>query len=696
MGENYSIALNGLHFVTKARWDAMTQNKERFIKNELENPYDFPHMNQAIAESWIRSRNFGVNPLEPLSCQYLDHAELEFVLQTNKILIDITQNLFNSFKELVDSSGYLLYLFDKDGILLLVNGDLFQSKAYHWLAGNRGRICNEGTMGTCSHVLSMRYKRPIQIIGPEQYCVDLKNMIGSSAPILDEKGETIAALVLNQELVNPILDSNYQNLCVHTLGLIKAMAEAIKGQIELKENNQYICSVNNDLRLAYDTLEATLDCIDDGIVNVNQKGQIIRMNQQGLRIFNFEPNQNINKNIRAYMHENSNLMKWIASGKKISIEETIRTNHEEQPYIIDIHPVLNQDTRELTGAILRFNHVKKINAMVNSRYGARASYRFADIIGESQAIKKAVGLGTRFAGLQETILLSGESGTGKELFAQAIHNMSCPQGPFIAVNCSALPRDLIESELFGYEGGSFTGADRNGRPGKIELANGGTLFLDEIGDMPLELQSVLLRVIENKQVMRIGGRAYTKVDFKIIAATNKNLEKLMERGEFRGDLYFRLSVLTIKLPTLLARENDIEILSNYFIEKYCQKTGRQVPNINADVKQKIVSYSWPGNVRQLENAMIYAINVSQDNTITLECLPDAILGERLGVLDGKCTDAGASHLISMASWEREGIKTALMRTNNNIPRAAELLKISKPTLYKKIKDFNIKIRDLVL
>ncbi|MBP2656553.1 MAG: ArsR family transcriptional regulator [Firmicutes bacterium] len=687
--ENYSTALNGQQFVNKERWEAMTQNKKRFLKNESENPCSFPYMDRGVAESWIRSRRLGVNPFEPPISKYLDSIELEFVLHKNKLLIDITQNLFNSFKKLVDSSGYSLYLFDKDGVLLLFNGVLYQNKDYGWLAGKPGVIRNESTVGTCAHVLCMRYKCPIQIIGPEQYCVAFKNMIGSSAPILDAKGEVIATLVLNQESVNPILDSNYQKLCAHTLGLIMAMAEAIQVQIELEKNNQYVSSVNNDLRLAYDTLEATLDCIDEGIVNVNQTGQIIRMNQQGLRIFNLELNLMDSKNIRDFLDENSCLMEFVAKGEKTSVEEIICANRDEQSYVIDIHPVLNQDTCQLTGAILRFNHVKKINAMVNSRSGAMARYNFIDIIGESKTMKKAIDLGKRFACLQETILLSGESGTGKEIFAQAIHNKCCPQGPFIAVNCSALPRDLIESELFGYEGGSFTGADRNGRPGKIELANGGTLFLDEIGDMPLELQPVLLRVIENKQVMRIGGRNYKKVDFKIIAATNKDFEKIMEEGLFREDLFFRLSVLTIKLPSLRERENDVEILSNYFIERYCKKIGRQVPQVNAAAKKKVLSYSWPGNVRQLENAMIYAINVSQSNTITLECLPDAILGEKLGRSDRNNATEGENAPLSLEDWEKIGIKIALMRTNNNIPLAADLLEISKPTLYRKIKEYNI-------
>ena len=670
-----STVLSELQFVTKQRWEAMSQNKERFLKNKLENPCEFPYMCKAVAESWIRSCKFGVKASDRRINKCLNSKELELILYKNKLLIDITQNLFNSFKAPDGSSGYSLYLFDKDGVLLLFNGITENSDRI-----KVGKIFTESTVGTCSHVLSMRYGCPIQIIGPEQYSSYYKNMIGSAAPIQDEKGEIVATLVLNQVLAaNPIIDINLQELCAHTFGLIITMAEAIKVQI--------------DLRLAYDTLEATLDCIDEGIINIDQNGRIIRANQEGLRILGLESKLVANINIRDFLDGNSDLTRLVSKGEKASIEEIICTNRDEQSYIINIYPVVNRNTCQLSGsgAILRFNHINKINEMVNSRSGAMASYKFTDIIGESKVMRKAIELGTRFAGLQETILLLGESGTGKEMFAQAIHNKSCPRGPFIAVNCAALPRDLIESELFGYEGGSFTGADRSGRPGKIELANGGTLFLDEIGDMPLELQSVLLRVIENKQVMRIGGRHYKKVDFKIIAATNKDLVSVLKAGLFREDLYFRLSVLTIKLPSLQERENDIEILSSYFIEKYCSKIGRSVPQIDASAKRKILSYSWPGNVRQLENTIIYAVNLCRDNTITLECLPDAILGGKPGQLSKIMESERKEAAFSMDEWEKTGIQIALIRIKNNIPQAANLLKISKTTLYRKIKEYNIVI-----
>lgn len=353
--------------------------------------------------------------------------------------------------------------------------------------------------------------------------------------------------------------------------------------------------------------------------------------------------------------------------------------------------------------MLRLCRTQKINALVTSRSGATANFTFADIIGESEAILEAKEKAKRFANSQESILLIGESGTGKELFAQAIHNHYCPNGPFVAVNCAALPRELVESELFGYEGGSFTGADRHGRPGKIELAEGGTLFLDEIGDMPIELQAVLLRVLEDKKVMRIGGRRYKRVDFRVIAATNKNLHKLVREKIFREDLYYRLSVLSITIPPLRERGRDAEILAQYFIERYCKKVGRKVPQVSPAVLKIINEYDWPGNVRQLENAVIYAINTTRSEVIEPRDLPGEIYEACLYKYNSdsliknrkRNENENLDAFLSLNELEKNAIIKALTKTGGNVPQAADLLGISKSTIYRKLKEYNIKSSEFV-
>jgi PAS modulated sigma54 specific transcriptional regulator, Fis family len=325
--------------------------------------------------------------------------------------------------------------------------------------------------------------------------------------------------------------------------------------------------------------------------------------------------------------------------------------------------------------------------MVKNKIGTPAIYTFDNLIGESKEFKQAITIGQRFAKSAENILLCGESGTGKELFAQAIHNSYRPWGPFIAVNCAAVPKNLIESELFGYEAGSFTGADRGGKVGKIELANGGTLFLDEIGDMPLEIQAVLLRVLEDKQVMRIGGQCNHKVDFKVIAATNKNLFKLMKEILFREDLYFRLSVLSINLPSLRERGKDKEILSNYFVKKYCAKLGREAMQISPAALKKINDYDWPGNIRQLENAMIYAVQISSGEVIKLEDLPEYILLDNPEQFEEAINPE--KRPLSFKESEKLLIENAIVKAKYDVAVAATMLNISKSTVYRKLKEYNI-------
>jgi transcriptional regulator with PAS, ATPase and Fis domain len=676
--------------MTRERWEGILRCKQQFLEGNTD-PHDCPYMRQEVAASWIRDRQNRINAFGPMVGKPLSPEEFKAVLEENKLLLCVTRPLFKSFKKLGPAAdSYTLYLFDKNGYFLLQEGDI------EGLPLLKSTIWNEVTAGTCSHVMSIRHRRPVQLQGPEHFYCSLENLIASSAPIMDEDGEVIAALVLCQLLIEQPWQESFQHLCSHTLGLITTMAAAVEAQIKLKLSNAQLKIANDDLQAAnnfvqtaYDTLEATLACVDEGIITVDHAGMIIRSNQEGNRILKLKPGDPSKRNIRDFLDKESTLMSQARRGEDLTLEETIYAGGDKQPYLVNVRPILNLSTGQLEVVVLRLNHAEKINALVARRSGATASFTFDQIIGESRALKKAIEQGQRFAQSPENILLIGESGTGKELFAQAIHNQYRPYGPFIAVNCAALPRELIESELFGYEGGSFTGAERSGRPGKIELAHGGSLFLDEIGDMPFELQSVLLRVLENKQVMRIGGRHYKKVDFRVIAATNKNIYEMVRGKHFREDLFFRLSVLSINLPPLRERGNDAEILSRYFIEKYCRKMRWKAPELGPAVQKKILEYNWPGNVRQLENTIIYAVNSTLTKTIMPDSLPDIITGEGPAGYDEPGSNGADARLCTMKEWEKAAIETALLHNSNNILLAADMLEISRATLYRKIKEYNI-------
>ncbi len=664
------------------RWKGLIKCKEDFLLRNVD-PRKSPFMVPEVAESWIASRNLGIDP-DIKEIPVLDAKEIKHLLEENKLLIDTVIPLIDKFKHLLEISGYMLSLHSSDGTTLYLDGDQKAILSFYKLKASR--VGSFGKIGTSAHSLSMQLKKPLQFLGPENYCRLLEDNIASSTPLMDGSGNVLGALVLVQWVREGSWDRELQNMQSHTLGWVTSIGLAIENQFKLMQQN-------SELKLSNSTLAATLEFIDEGIISIDQNSKINHINSEAARILNLDPGKAIGVSFEPFLGKQQNIISALTQGYTVDYKEAlIKNKNSEQPYLLSIKPVSDNEKVNV-GAVLRLSYPDKINALVNSRAGANATFKFEHIIGECDEMQKVKEQGKRFANTSENVLLIGESGTGKELFAQAIHNAYRPRGPFIAINCAAMPRNLIESELFGYEGGSFTGAERNGRPGKIELANGGTLFLDEIGDMPFEIQAVLLRVLEDKQVMRLGGQRYTKVDFRLIAATNQDLYNLIEQKLFRQDLYYRLSILKIELPPLRHRDADILLLCRYFIENYCKKRGRGVPSLSNPVKKRILEYEWPGNVRQLENAMISSINMAQDDFIDLEHLPQEIVRENLpepiietnkfSVLeDGK-------EIISIRDAEIVTIKKALKRSEKNIALAADILGIGKSTLYKKVKEYNL-------
>lgn len=326
-----------------------------------------------------------------------------------------------------------------------------------------------------------------------------------------------------------------------------------------------------------------------------------------------------------------------------------------------------------------------VGRLVPYRQETTKTYTFEDIVGSSTVLNQAIDVAKRVSDTPFNVLLNGESGTGKELFAQAIHNQYSPEGPFIPINCGSLPSSLIDSELFGYEGGAFTGAERKGRQGKIEMANGGTLFLDEIGEMPLEIQPILLRVLDDKKVMRLGGSRYIPVDFRLIAATNKDLYQMVLEKRFRSDLYYRLSTFKIELPPLRERGKDIILIARHLIEKICRKLQYHQPELSSEVCKILKEYPWPGNIRQLENAMVYAVVMTQDGIIKANNLPNELKYSN-------SINYENNNRMTIKEAEKIRIQEAIQYTGNNKNQVAKILGLSKTTVYRKIKEYGIEVR----
>lgn len=331
-----------------------------------------------------------------------------------------------------------------------------------------------------------------------------------------------------------------------------------------------------------------------------------------------------------------------------------------------------------------------------TKYTDKEKYDFKNIIGKSPQILKVIDECQRISNNSSNILITGESGTGKEFFARAIHNNSFRKNaPFIPVNCGAIPKELIESELFGYEAGAFTGANKNGYIGKFELAEGGTIFLDEIGEMPLSMQVTLLRVLQDKCITKIGSKKCTKIDVRIIAATNKDLKKAISENLFRKDLYYRLNAFNIHIPPLKDRIGDIPLFLDYLLKEKSIEFNKPIPIIPNTLFQKIISYCWPGNIRELENFVenFVALDGISTYDINLEechCLTHDNLGNRIVYNEKEIKKVeDIEEVLPFAELEKREIKKAIKAYNRNMTKVAQALGISRNALYTKIKKYEI-------
>lgn len=344
--------------------------------------------------------------------------------------------------------------------------------------------------------------------------------------------------------------------------------------------------------------------------------------------------------------------------------------------------ILINNKNEKIGAVETFLDVSEIK---NLSEHLDEKFKYENIVGKNKEIKQIINVLESVAQTDSSVLITGESGTGKELAARAIHlNSSRRTGPFVAVNCSAFAESLIESELFGHEKGAFTGAVKS-KVGRFELANGGTLFLDEIGDLSITVQTKLLRVLETREIERVGSNKSIKIDTRIIAATNKDLEKEIEAGRFREDLYYRINVMNIQLPPLRERKDDLPILVNHFIEKFNSKFDRNIKHFSSSAFDILMDYNWPGNIRELENVIEHCFVLCDSDIIQIEHLPKRLREGEFNTIQS----SGTNNFNHIKDAERNIIINTLKKHNGNRTKTAEELKIHPTTLWRKMKKFNL-------
>ncbi|MGN0963161.1 MAG: sigma-54 interaction domain-containing protein [Clostridia bacterium] len=678
-------------------WEKIEKVKRDFIHHHI-SPSSEELLRPEIAFSWERSAAYGVDPYKPLFPPDPSIEKNKLLFSENELLLKTAEEMItDNIMKMFAITHFVVVLFDRHLNLLRFFCNP-EDKGYFTTIANDGiphtdsgieyiaSSSKEEILGTTAPLLALRYGAPMQTNGPENFHYTMTPTTMSAAPITNSRNQIIGIIALSRETPKEYWTIEAHNDQTSALCWTSTMALAISQQIQIKENNESLRNTNS-------VLEATLTFVDEGILLVDFNGEIVKTNRKATEILGLDNIQERRRNFKEFLKEDSQLIHMMFLRANVdNFEDTLTTLHGTHRYLFSMRPILHDHEKESSrsGVVIRISDPKQIDSYIAKNRGNQAMLNFNDILGNSAAINEAKDRALRFASSYENVLLLGESGTGKEVFAQSIHNASRPNGPFIALNCAAMPRNLVESELLGYEGGSFTGANQKGRPGKIELARGGTLFLDEIGDMPFEIQAVLLRVLENHQVMRIGSDKYIDVEFRLIAATNQDLKELVDKKLFRADLYYRLSALIINIPPLRERDGDILELAELFKREYCKKMKWQEPALSAEAAYALSSCSWPGNVRQLQKAMIYAITSCRGEYITKDDLPEDVTNNH-----SEKTASGFScekeSLSPVKEAEASAIRTALSTTGGDVTKAAELLKMGRSTLYTKIKKYDIVI-----
>jgi len=483
--------------------------------------------------------------------------------------------------------------------------------------------------------------------------------------------------------------------------------EAVTGAVAVFEDIAGIKELHKtleDTRTSVEVLETILNSTYDGIVLVDKKGIITKINRAYLDFLGIREEDAVGRHVTDVI-ENTRMHIVVETGKaEIGQTQKIRGNEmvvmrlpiiKNGAVVGAVGKVMFRDLRELKALAENLNliesELKLYKTELHRLKGAK--YTFENIIGDSEKIATAKQLARQAAASDSTVLIYGESGTGKEIFAHSIHNYGYRHfGPFVRVNCGAIPATLFESELFGYEKGAFTGAQKCGKPGKFELANNGTIFLDEIGEMPLEMQVKLLRVLQEKEIERVGGTKLLPLDVRVIAASNKPLEELVKEKKFREDLFYRLNIFRIELPPLRDIPRDIPLIARHLVTELNESLGTAVNEISEEVVQLFQKYSWPGNIRELRNVLERSVIVNRQGEIRKTHLPLYLLQNELGLsedlLQLKKEFPGKLELV-MQEAEKALILKALEITGNNKRQAAQLLGIHRSALYQKLKKYAI-------
>ena len=633
---------------------------KQFVKTGAADP---SAVTPPIQKSWLRCRQMGVDPAFGKCGDIRSEAEFS---TDHLYLRSLARETQRRLYDLVRGRGLIVTISDPQGVLVTMFGDHRILAAADKLHFGPGADWSEKSVGTNAIGTSLAEGRQLQVAGYEHFCQGHHSWVCTAAPVFDIRGRVMGCV----DVSGPRTVDHSRAVSLVTIGACAIERELFRQQaLELEHH-------------ATGLMDAMMHGGLTGFVLLDARGTIVSVNPAAAVLLGKDAVTgthagNLFDLTRDFSRMASTFRRYLPKGFSV----TFRSNPE---YPVRAFPVASPNG-VFSGLLLAMDGTPRSRVSVPGS-AIRMPDPFRRILGKSRILEKAVTAALQVAGTAVTVLLTGESGVGKEILARAIHGASprC-NGPFVAVNCGAIPGELIQSELFGHEEGSFTGARRGGASGKFEQASGGTLFLDEIAEMPLSMQVNLLRVLEEGTVTRVGGARTLPVDVRIIAATHNNIDAQVKSGRFRSDLYYRINVVRIEVPPLRQRGQDIILLARHFIEELAPKLDRSVCRVDADFYDALRCHDWPGNVRELRHAVESAMVLMSGDTLRSEHLPDTIRKD----MPGPEAEIPGNDPFNLEALEKETIRKAGYRFDGNISQMARVLGIGRNTLYAKLKKYHL-------
>lgn len=606
---------------------------------------------QTIYQSWKRCEEYDVDPLQKQTSVIIDDKILCETISNSKVY-EASLPIIQTLHDQIEGTGHLITLADDKGTIIHLEGDQKIKGQAEEMSFIRGSDWSERAAGSNAIGTSLAVGHPIQIFSYEHYCEGVHPWICSAAPIKDPLTGKVLGII---DLTGPS-----QLAQPHSLSVVQNISNMIQQNFKTHSHKQ-----RHQLWKHYESFANRWN--SDSVIMLDEMLNIVHADQKCRTLLQID-----------------HWRQLAAHSEYHHIRNSLLTNNEREweldvPSLqIKVFVQVIGNGAERIGYLL---HLEKTNQIRGYTYWGR-------IIGNSQPMNQLIARAKIAAPTSVPILLTGESGTGKEVFARAIHKESPRhQSPFIAINCGAIPKELMASEIFGYEPGAFTGGDPKGKAGKFEEADGGTLLLDEIGEMPIDLQVHLLRVLQEKEIVRLGSSYPKPINVRIIAATNRNMKDLIAEGKFREDLYYRLNVVEFNIPSLRERKEDIPLLTRYYIIQYAKKHGKPVPTIGNDVLSLLNEYKWPGNIRELTNTIEYAVLFCSNNHITADSLPDSL--KYFGEQNRQRLIGENRTLTMLEEEEKKKIEQLIKETGGNLSEVARQCKIARTTLYRKIEKYQL-------